>query len=94
MTAGDSVVTVTGALIYDSGRLPDGYALYYTSGQSAAVSLTYGAALPSGETWTQMGANPATLASQTAGKYVTVALVEKTTGHVVAGGNTTLVVKS
>lgn len=94
VTAGDSVVSVTGALIYDSGRLPDGYALYYTSGQNAAVSLTYGAALPSGETWTQMGANPATLAGQTAGKYVTVALVEKTTGRVVAGGNTTLVVKA
>lgn len=96
VSSGDTVVTATGALIYDSGRVPMGYALYYTSGQSAAVSLTYGAALPTdgGVTWTQMGANPVTIASQTASKYVTVALVEQSTGHVVAGGNTTLVVKA
>lgn len=96
VTSGDSVVTAAGALIYDSGRVPNGYALYYTSGQSAAVSLTYGSALPTdgGVTWTQMTGNPVTLASQTSGKYVTVALVEQSTGHVVAGGNTTLVVKA
>lgn len=96
VASGDTVVTVTGALVYDSGRVPMGYALYYTSGQSAAVSLTYGSGLPTdgGVTWTQMVGNPATIASQTAGKYITVALVEKTTGKVVAGGNTTLVVKS
>ena len=96
VASGDSVITVTGALVYDSGRVPMDYALYYTSGQSAAVSLTYGSALPTdgGVTWTQLVGNPATIASQTAGKYITVALVEKTTGKVVAGGNTTLVVKS
>lgn len=94
VASGDSVITVTGALVYDSGRVPMDYALYYTSGQSAAVSLTYGSGLPAGETWTQLVGNPATIASQTAGKYITVALVEETTGKVVAGGNTTLVVKS
>ena len=96
VTAGDTVVTATGALIYDSGRPAYGYDLYYTSGQDAAVSLTYGSALPTtgGVTWTQMSANPVTIASQTASKYVTVALVEMSTGHVVAGGNTTLVVKA
>ena len=96
VTAGDSVITVTGPLVYDSGRVPFGYGLFYTSGQDAAVSLTYGSALPTsgGETWTEMASNPITLASQTASKYITVALVEKTTGKVVAGGNTTLLVKA
>jgi hypothetical protein len=94
VASGDTVVTVTGAMVYDSGRVPMGYALYYTSGQSAAVSLTYGSGLPAGETWTQLIGNPATIGSQTAGKHITVALVEQTTGKVVAGGNTTLVVKS
>jgi hypothetical protein len=41
-----------------------------------------------------MSANPITLKSQTAGKYITVALVNKQTGYVVSGGNTTLVVKA
>ena len=96
VTAGDSVITVTGAMVYNSGRVPYGYGLYYTSGQNAAVSLTYGSALPTdgGTTWTKLAGNPATLASQTASKYITVALVEETTGRVVAGGNTTLLVKA
>jgi hypothetical protein len=93
-TAGDTVITVKGELVYQSGRVPYGYALYYTSGQNAAVSLTYGAALPAGETWAKLPGNPATLASQTASKYITVALVEEVTGRVVAGGNTTLAVKA
>ena len=95
-TAGDTVVTVKGALIHDSGRTARGYDLYYTSGQDAAVSLTYGSTLPTtgGVTWTQMSANPATIAGQTASKYVTVALVERVTGKVVAGGNTTMLVKA
>ena len=93
---GDSVITVTGALVYDSGRVPYGYALYYTSGQNAAVSLTYGSALPTdgGVTWAVLPGNPATLASQTADKKITVALVDTMSGKVVAGGNTTLVVKA
>ena len=37
-------------------------------------------------------ANPIALTSQTAGKYITVVLVNKQTGYVVAGGSTTLVV--
>ena len=58
------------------------------------MTLTYGAVPPVAKTWVEMTANPATLASQTAGKYITVALVNKQTGFVVAGGNTTLVVKA
>ena len=96
VTAGDTVVTASGALIFDSGRPAYGYDLYYTSGQDAAVDLTYGSALPTtgGVTWTQMSANPVTIAGQTASKYVTVALVERVTGRVVAGGNTTMLVKA
>ena len=92
----ESVITVTGATIYDSGRAPMGYALYYTSGQSAAVALTYGSALPTGDgvTWAQLPGNPATIAGQTASKYITVALVDVVTGKVVAGGNTTMLVKA
>jgi hypothetical protein len=41
-----------------------------------------------------MSENPLTIASMTAGNYITVALVNKQTGFVVSGGNTTLVVKS
>ena len=92
--SGDTLITVTGNLVYSSGRVPYGYTLYYTSGQSAAVALTYGAALPAGETWAKLPGNPGLLASQTTGKYVTIALVEDTTGKVVAGGNTAIVAKA
>ena len=93
---GDSIITVTGAQVYGGGSVPMGYALYYTSGQNSAVSLTYGSALPTdgGVTWAVLPGNPATLASQTADKKITVALVDTMSGKVVAGGNTTLVVKA
>ena len=68
--------------------------LVYCAGESAAVSLTYGAVPPAAKTWVDMTANPVTIASQTAGKYVTVALVNKQTGYVVAGGNAVEVVKA
>ena len=91
-----AVADEQGALVYDSGRVPMGYALYYTSGQNAAVELTYGSALPTGGgvTWAQLPGNPATIAGQTASKYITVALVDVVTGKVVAGGNTTMLVKA
>ena len=41
-----------------------------------------------------MATNPVTLKSQTADKYITVAMVNVETGYVVAGGNTQLVVKA
>ena len=93
---GDSIITVTGAQVYGGGSVPMGYALYYTSGQNSAVSLTYGSALPTdgGVTWAVLPGNPATLASQTADKKITVALVDTMSGKVVAGGNTPLVVKA
>lgn len=91
---GDSVITVAGKGIWSDGTLQEGLKLVYCTGESAAVSLTYGAVPPAAKTWVEMTKNPATLASQTAGKYITVALVNKQTGFVVAGGNTTLVVKA
>ena len=90
--SGKTVITVTGKQIGLTGEVAEGMELYETSGQNAAVSLTYGAALPDGATWAKVTKNPFTLTSQTANKYVTVALVNKQTGKVVAGGNTTLVV--
>jgi hypothetical protein len=44
------------------------------------------------KTWADAASNPIALTSQTAGKYITVVLVNKQTGFVVAGGSTTLVV--
>lgn len=93
VTAGDTIVTVTGNQIFSSGRVAYGLDLYYTTG-SAAVSLTYGAALPAGSTWTKLTGNPATIAGQTAGNYITVALVNRQQQTVVAGGNTTMLVKA
>ena len=92
--SGDTVITVSGKGIWNNGTTEEGLKLVYCAGGSAAISLTYGAVPTAGNTWTEMTTNPVTLSSQTAGKYITVALVNKQTGYVVAGGNTTLVVKS
>lgn len=91
---GDSVISVTGKGIWSDGTNQEGLKLVYCTGEDAAVSLTYGAVPPAAKTWAEMTTNPITLASQTAGKYITIAQVNKQTGFVVAGGNTTLVVKS
>ena len=91
---GDSVITVTGNGILGTGAPAEGLKIMYATGTDTAVSLTYGAAPTTGAgiTWVEMSANPKTLASQTANKYITVALVNRNTGYVVAGGNTQLVV--
>lgn len=88
-TAGSTVITVDGELIKAYGL-----DLYYTAGTDSAVSCTYGAALPDGATWVKAAANPFSLTSQTAGKYVTCALVNRQTGKVVASGYATEVVGS
>lgn len=90
---GDTVVTASGAGIFGTGAPMEGLKLVY-SVNDAAVSLTYNAVPDATKTWADMSANPLSLKSQTAGKYITVALVNKQTGYVVAGGNTTLVVKA
>ena len=93
---GDSVITVAGNGVLGTGIPAEGLKLMYATGTDTAVSLTYGAVPTTGAgiTWVEMTSYPKTLASQTANKYVTVALVNKQTGFVVSGGNTTLVVKA
>lgn len=89
---GDTVVTATGQGIFGTGAPMEGLKLVY-SVNNAAVDLTYNAVPDATKTWAAF-TNGGTLKSQTAGKYITVALVNKQTGFVVAGGNTTLVVKA
>ena len=91
-TDGDTVVTATGKGIFGTGAPVEGMKLVY-SVNNAAVDLTYNAVPDATTTWVDM-TNGAVIAGQTAGKYITVALVNKETGKVVAGGNTTLVVKA
>ena len=90
---GDTVITVSGNGIFGTGACAEGLKLMYTI-NDAAVTVTYGAVPDATKTWAELDANPKTLASQTAGKYITVALVNKQTGYCVSGGNTTLVVKA
>ena len=90
--SGATIITAAGGLIGQNGTAPAGFELYITSGNSSAPSVTYGAALPAGATWTKIGGSPVELASQTAGKYATVALVNAGTGYAVAAGSAVEVV--
>lgn len=91
--AGASTVTYTGAQIGQNGDPNWGLDVYYTAGNNSAPTVTYGAVLPTGSTWTKCsGTNPIALTSQTAGKYVTVALVNKQTGYAIAAGSAVEVV--
>ena len=90
--SGATVITVEGGLIGQNGGAATGTKLVYCAGESAAVSLTYGAVPPAGKTWVDATGNPFTLTSQTAGKYITVAQVNEQTGFVVAGGSAVEVV--
>ena len=89
-TAGDTVISVAGNGI--NGQPVEGLKLVY-SVNDAAVTVTYNAVPDATKTWADL-TNGETLAGQTAGKYITVALVNKETGKCVSGGNTTLVVKA
>ena len=89
-TAGDTVVTASGQGIFGTGAPMEGLKLVY-SVNNAAVSLTYNAVPDATKTWADLD-NGGVIAGQIADKYITVALVNKQTGFVVAGGNTTLVV--
>ena len=88
-TAGDSVITVEGDEVGAYGTK-----LVYCADENAAVSLTYGAVPDATKTWVEMTENPATISGLTASKYITVALVNKQTGFVIAGGNAVQVVKA
>lgn len=89
-TAGDTVISVAGKGI--NGQPVEGLKLVY-SVNDAAVTVTYNAVPDATKNWADL-TNGETLAGQTAGKYITVALVNKETGKCVSGGNTTLVVKA
>ena len=86
-TSGSTVITVDGELIKAYGL-----DLYYSANTDTAVSCTYGSALPGGATWVKAASNPFSLTSQTSGKYVTCALVNRQTSKVVASGYATEVV--
>lgn len=93
--SGDTLITVKGSpFILEGGAIAEGYELVVTSGQNAAVSNTYGAAPDAGATWAVKGSGQFVLKSQTATKYVTVAIVNKESGYCVAGGNAVIVVKA
>lgn len=85
--AGATVINATGKGIGQSGHAFDGLDMYITSGNNSAPSVSYGSALPDSVTWTKIAGVPVTLTSQTASKYVTVALVNKVTGKAVAAGS-------
>jgi hypothetical protein len=90
--AGDSDISVSGIGIFADGNLAEGLKMVYTTGNSAAVTVTYGAVPDATKTWVEVTNGNFALKSQTAGKHCTVALVNKQTGYCVAGGDTTLVV--
>ena len=90
--AGASVINVAGYGLDQDGTPNEGLKLMYTSGNNAAATITYGAAPVDGVTWKEAASVPFTLTSQTADKHITVVAVNKQTGFVVAGGDTTLVV--
>ena len=91
---GDSVIAVSGNGIFADGNAMEGLSIHYTTGNNSSTSCTYGAALPDGVTWAEATSGNFTLASQTADKHITVALVNDQAGGVVASGDTTLVVKA
>lgn len=89
--SGDTKITVTGDMINAIGDPFNGLELYVAV-DTNAVSLTYGSALPNGATWAKfVNGSDITAAS---GKVATVALVNKATGTVIAGGNATVVAKT
>ena len=90
--AGSTKIGVAGHGINSAGGIEDGLKLVYCAGTDAAVSVSYGAVPDATKTWVEASAVPFALTSQTANKYITVALVNRNTGYVVAGGNTQLVV--
>lgn len=91
-TSGDTVISVEGAGIVN-GKPGANLKMLYCTGESAAVSYSYGAVPNANKTWVEFN-SPVTIAGQTAAKHCTVVLVNRETGFVVAGGDTTLVVKA
>lgn len=84
---GDSKITVAGDIagVYGTKLM--------MIEDTAAITVTYGAALPSG-TWTEINAGDNNIEGLTASKVVTVAQVNKQNNFVVAEGHATVVVKA
>lgn len=90
-TSGDTKIDVTGNMINSIGEPFNGLELYVAV-DTNAVTCTYGAVLPNGATWAKFtNGSDITAAS---GKAVTVALVNKASGFVIASGNATAVAKA
>ena len=89
--AGSTNIAVSGYGIGQNGTPNEGLVMKYSTGNNAALTITYGADLPSA-TWVNAASVPFALTSQTANKYITVALLNAQTGKAVAGGSTQLVV--
>lgn len=90
--AGATSIGVTGNGLWADGHPVEGLKIKYSTGNDAAIVPTYGAVPDATKTWVDATTSPIALTSQTAGKYITVVLVNAQTGYVVAGGSTTLVV--
>lgn len=90
--AGSSVIDVQGFGIGQNGIPDEGVILKYSTGNNAAATITYGAVPDSSLNWVTANSVPFTLTSQTANKHISVVAVNKQTGFVVAGGDTTLLV--
>ena len=91
-SAGATSIGVTGNGLWADGHPVEGLKIKYSTGNDAAIVPTYGAVPDATKTWADASASPISLTSQTAGKYITVVLVNAQTGYVVSGGSTTLVV--
>ena len=91
--SGASNVAVSGYGINANGEPNEGLKIMYSTGNAAAATITYGA-VPDATvaTWVEAAKVPFALTSQTSGKHCSVVVVNKQTGYVVAGGDTTLVV--
>lgn len=87
--SGATVITAKGQGIGQTGAPAAGLKMYITAGNNSAPTVVYGSDLPTsgGEIWTEVGASPISLTSQTANKYATVALVNALTGKAVAAGS-------
>jgi hypothetical protein len=85
--SGKTKISLAGQQIDSNGQPYFGLEVVYAV-ETAAVTLTYGAAPDTSVTWTAGVPDEITAAS---GKVITVAIVNKQTGYVIAGGNATVV---
>ena len=90
--SGSTNIAVAGYGIGENGYPNEGLKLMYTTGNDASATITYGAVPDATKTWVEATKTPFALTSQTANKHITVEVVNRQTGFVVAGGDTTLLV--